>query len=104
MSYKDPIKERIAKNLSQRRRREQLRTLIINYFSNHMCVDCGESDPVVLDFDHIRGEKTANISNLVNNRVKWEKILEEIDKCEVRCSNCHRRKTAKQLGYWKNIK
>lgn len=30
----------------------------------------------------------------------WEKILEEISKCEIRCKNCHSLKTAERGGWW----
>lgn len=72
---------------------------ILEYFITHPCVDCGESDPVVLDFDHI-GDKTFAISSQLEHQ-RWERILLEIAKCEVRCSNCHRRKTAKERGYFR---
>ena len=54
------------------------------------CVDCGNKDPRVLDFDHL-GEKKNNISSMKMSSLG--KIKEEIKKCEVRCSNCHRIKT-----------
>jgi len=57
------------------------------------CVDCGESDPIVLEFDHVRGEKVKNIADMVNQSYGIETIKNEIRKCEVRCANCHRRKT-----------
>jgi hypothetical protein len=79
----------------------KLNERIYAYLQSHPCVDCGERDPVVLEFDHVRGEKTYEISTLSWRQVSWERILEEIAKCEVRCANCHRRKTAKQRGTYR---
>lgn len=62
------------------------------YLAIHPCVDCGESDPIVLDFDHIR-DKACDVSHLVYHGHPWERILEEIAKCQVRCANDHRRAT-----------
>ncbi len=67
-----------------------------------VCVDCGESNPLVLEFDHI-GEKIADISTMVRNGLPWSTIAGEIAKCEPRCANCHRRKTAREQGWWKGI-
>lgn len=64
--------------------------------SRSCCVDCGETDPLVLDFDHVIGEKKHNISDLARSSYSREKIMEEIDKCEVRCANCHRKITHKR--------
>jgi hypothetical protein len=69
---------------------------LLDYFKSHPCVDCGESDPVVLEFDHLRDKSFAVAAKLVNYR--WERILEEIEKCEVVCANCHRRRTARRRG------
>jgi hypothetical protein len=57
------------------------------------CVDCGEKDLRVLDFDHVRGTKTFNIGRGKNGSKTIRAIYAEIDKCEVRCANCHRRIT-----------
>lgn len=70
--------------------------LLIEYFKEHPCVDCGETDPVVLEFDH-RGEKSFEVTQTFADR-SWRSILDEIEKCEVRCANCHRRRTAVQRG------
>jgi hypothetical protein len=70
------------------------------YLAEHPCVDCNESDPIVLEFDHVRGIKHKAICQLISYHVSWERILEEIAKCDVRCANCHRRRTAKQLGWY----
>lgn len=71
---------------------------LVQYLSSHPCVDCGERDPVVLEFDHIV-EKIDDIATLVSRGFSWRSISQEIEKCEVRCANCHRRVTAKR-GRW----
>ena len=70
---------------------------LIDYFAEHPCVDCGETDPVVLEFDHLR-DKEFGISSGIRDR-NWEAVLNEIDKCDVVCANCHRRRTAKRSGF-----
>lgn len=65
------------------------------YLKVHPCVDCGEKDIVVLDFDHVRGQKKNEIARMKFD-CSWEAIKQEIDKCEVRCANCHRRVTHKR--------
>jgi len=72
--------------------------LVLAYLQTCSCVDCGESDPLVLEFDHVRGEKKYNIGDLIRRYSSWETIQAEIAKCEVRCANCHRRATAKRQG------
>jgi hypothetical protein len=57
------------------------------------CIDCGEINPVVLDFDHVRGDKEQNLSTMAHAAYSIKRMKEEIRKCEVRCSNCHRKKT-----------
>jgi hypothetical protein len=68
------------------------------------CVDCGEHDPVVLDFDH-RHDKRGSVAALAYHC--GEATLDrEIAKCDVRCANCHRMRTlvsggaARAQGHW----
>ena len=82
-----------------RRRRKETQAKVSAYLREHPCVDCGEKDPVVLDFDHVRGRKIDCISILVRRSFSWDKIEKEISKCEVRCANCHRRKTSKRSSF-----
>jgi hypothetical protein len=65
------------------------------------CVDCGNTDNRVLEFDHVIGEKKSGIINLAGNLSSIQTIKDEIRKCEIRCCNCHRIKTQIQLG-WRN--
>lgn len=80
----------------------QNRMNVRGYLNTHPCVNCGESDPVVLDFDHMR-DKVRTISYMVLRKWRWQSIEAEIAKCEVRCANCHRRKTARERGYYRNL-
>lgn len=79
----------------------RVQDLVIEYLVANPCLDCGESDPVVLEFDHVRGEKIANVSELI---LKQNVVLlfNEIAKCEVVCANCHRRRTGKRAGWYKS--
>ena len=72
-------------------------TFIVKYLRDHPCADCGEEDPVVLEFDHLRDKKFA-ISSGVRGRA-WQSVLDEMAKCEVVCANCHRRRTAQRGGF-----
>jgi hypothetical protein len=90
-NYKSYYKEK-AKKRSQALR-AALRDQLFEYLSLHPCMDCKESDPIVLEFDHVRGEKVRGISAMVSGALSWSTILEEISKCEVVCANCHRRRT-----------
>lgn len=94
--YKNPRKHRVY----DRQRRVDHKTRMIEILVAYGCVDCGEKDPLVLHFDHVRGEKSGTVSRMVNARLGWAKIQAEIDKCEVRCANCHMRKTAARAGNW----
>lgn len=94
---KDKMEKKKEYNLS---RRENMRKYLYEYFSSHPCVDCGEKDPIVLTFDHISGKKSFTIS-LEAQKGTIENIKKEIEKCEVRCANCHLRKTAKDFKWYK---
>jgi hypothetical protein len=70
------------------------------YLRQHPCVDCRETDPVVLQFDHTGNDKRANVSDLLTDRA-WPAVLSEIEKCDVVCANCHHRRTARRSGWRK---
>lgn len=78
---------------------EQNHIKVIDYLLHNPCVDCGETDILVLDFDHLK-DKNFNISTKIGT-FSTERLFKEIEKCEVRCSNCHRRITAKRSNNFK---
>ena len=70
-----------------------------NHLLAHPCVDCGEDDIRVLDFDHRDGvEKTAEVMKLAKAAYSWERVSAEISKCDIRCRNCHAIVTYERLG------
>jgi hypothetical protein len=73
----------------QQRKRVEAKEYVDNYKATHPCVDCGKSDPRLLTFDHVRDIKKMAISQMVNQGYSLEAIQTEIDKCEVRCLECH---------------
>jgi hypothetical protein len=86
--------------LRNRALRDKKRRRLFAEYSKRCCVDCGETDPLKLQFDHVRGKKIAAVSDLVRRLASWDKIESEIAKCEVRCASCHQRKTALSFGWY----
>ena len=78
---------------------------IIAYLRAHPCVDCGERDIVVLDFDHLDPKaKSFNIGTYVaQGRGSIELVKAEIEKCDVVCANCHRRRTALRANSYRAL-
>jgi hypothetical protein len=92
--------------IKSQKRNEYLRlrvnTYLRDFLFKHPCVDCGEKDITVLEFDHTgKLPKFKAVSGMVRFQYSLEKIKEEIEKCEVRCANCHKRKTAKDFRWFK---
>jgi len=57
------------------------------------CNECGYDDhPSALDFHHTEpSEKSESISTMINTSSPAE-LEREVEKCEVLCANCHRKK------------
>jgi hypothetical protein len=80
------------------RRQEPGRALVREHLRSHPCIDCGEDEMLVLEFDHHLGGKVASVGQLLTRAASLERIREEIARCEVVCVNCHRRRTARRAG------
>lgn len=73
----------------------------VQLLKNKPCLDCGKIyPPCVMDFDHIGNNKEINISTAIFKGWSLKRIENEINKCELVCSNCHRIRTAIR-GNWK---
>lgn len=88
----------------QARHRDRNLAHVLEFLATHHCTDCGESDPVVLDFDHLPGtRKSFDVGRALSGSTRsWNAILDEIQKCEVVCANCHRRRTAARANFRKH--
>jgi ArsR family metal-binding transcriptional regulator len=90
------------KKTHQEETRETARHYVYTYLQSHPCVHCGEADPYVLTFHHVRGRKKMNLSQMVNQGYSLEALQEEMDKCVVLCANCHMKEEKRKRGtkYW----
>ena len=93
--HKKYIKEHYKKNKEYYLQRNKEATQKVREFilqsKSEPCRDCGKSYPFyVMDFDHV-GEKKFNLGGAHKRGI--DKIKQEIAKCEVVCSNCHRIRT-----------
>lgn len=74
--------------------------LLKRYLSDKNCADCKCSDVVVLEFDHLDNKRYV-ISRICRTH-SWASIYKEIQKCEIVCVNCHRKRTYKRAGQLKS--
>jgi hypothetical protein len=90
----------LAKNhVSRARSRQTNRDLVFEYLLTHPCVDCGEKNVVVLDFDHVdSATKRSDVGSMLSRRTT-SAVRREMQKCVIRCANCHRRRTAVQFNF-----
>ena len=92
--------------LAKARRRQirvvlETRAWLLGYLSDHPCVDCGNDDIRVLEFDHRDGTtKLGPVALLAGQGSSLARVQAEVVKCDVRCANCHRIRTHRQLGWW----
>ena len=73
---------------SRKRAVQRNRKYVEKYKLDRPC-PCGETEPCCLSFHHTNGDKTGNISDMVNRGYGLTRIQKEIDKCDILCLNCH---------------
>lgn len=87
-----------AKHISYvRRNKNRVAQFIEQYKRMHSCIDCGfpgKEFPYVLDFDHMGSAiKKFNIGSWSHTVLSIGAIEREIEKCQLVCANCHRKRT-----------
>lgn len=79
-----------------RKARADIRDFVISIKENSPCMDCNNYYPYyVMQFDHVRGDKIDKINRLIYTSSK-SKVIEEIEKCDLVCGNCHAIRTHKR--------
>lgn len=93
--YKDN-KEKHLKTIKSNghKYRQRNQEYVLDLLSKSKCMDCGENHILVLEFDH-KHSKLANVSSMILT-YSLSSLKNEIDKCDVVCSNCHSKRTHKQ--------
>jgi hypothetical protein len=91
---------RAKKTAALRRVRAEKKQRCLEYLGG-VCVGCGTTHN--LQFDHIdRSLKEQNIGRMYD--YKFERIIPELDKCRLLCSNCHAAKTRAEGDNNKTLK
>jgi hypothetical protein len=68
-------------------KRKKSRSFIRSLLTRNKCKDCGETDPNVLEFDHVTGKKFKDISKMVAQGYSIAAIEKEVMKIEIACAN-----------------
>lgn len=84
--------------------RNEYRKKMLEYLKDKQCTMCNEADIRTFEFDHVDpSKKKFNISQGVRLGYKWSEILEELSACRILCANCHKKHTAYQAAWYKNV-
>src|ERR1035437_564929 len=91
--------QREHRRLNHERLQERKRVIVAEHLVSG-CKDCDNRDVRVLEFDHVRGDKEADVSRLFVSGSP-SRLMDEIAKCEVVCANCLRIRTGERAGWSK---
>ena len=90
-------KHKDKRRKEERIRKKKKKKWFQNIKKDISCSKCPESHPACLDFHH-PGDKGDGLANMVKNNRGYKAILDEIAKCVVLCSNCHRKHHGKPVS------
>ncbi len=99
---KNKKKKKLQSQKSRKRAVKRNRKYVEKYKLDRPC-PCGETEPCCLSFHHNNGDKTGNISDMVNRGYGLTRIQKEIDKCNVLCLNCHAKLHGKEREEEKEV-
>ena len=82
-------------------RSRKFQKFLYEFLTINSCVDCSEKNLLVLDFDHVFGKKEFNIGKSAHNSKNLDQIKKEIEKCEIRCRNCHAKRHHEEINSYR---
>lgn len=94
--YHNNHEVQLGRAVERNRKTRKAQRDFVSLLKDRPCVDCGKKYPsCVMDFDHRdKNLKMGNIGSLVSQAYfNKEKLLVEINKCDLVCANCHRIRT-----------
>lgn len=95
--YKDSPRAKVARQKEWGTKWNGVREWLMALKGQNPCADCNKIyHYAIMDLDHVYGEKCFNIASVMGAAISDDVLLEEIQKCELVCSNCHRIRTWKR--------
>jgi len=99
---KNKKKQKARVKIQKAKRTREIQIFLCEYLSTNPCGECGQKDIRCLDFHHIRGEKSFGLFDAPHKQIAQQRILDEINKCEVLCRNCHHIFHIEENDWYKN--
>jgi len=95
--YHENRDRQLSLAIARTRKARRIKKRYLIQAKNKPCEDCGKQYPhYVMDFDHRKNvDKLTEIAHLVTKNWSLDRIKEEVEKCDIVCSNCHRIRTFK---------
>ena len=86
--------------MQKSKERKAMLIILFRELKRKPCTDCGvEYPPPVMEWDHVGDDKVCTLGNMLKMGWGKERILKELDKCELVCANCHRLRTIDRAGW-----
>jgi len=95
--YHDNKERQLPLAMKRTRKARLLKRKHVDSLKKVPCYDCGiKHPPIVMDFDHREpNDKIVEVAKAVVANWSLDRILDEVEKCDIVCSNCHRLRTYK---------
>lgn len=84
-------------DLKKHRANRRLRAF--EYLGGAVCKDCGNNDARVLEFDHVRERRNNRPTIAAMLGGSWSALVQELEKCEIVCANCHKIRQTKEVKH-----